>query len=226
MEDLGLVKTLRSGHFSQHEAACGAERQFLNAHIVCAHAGAQSFFCVEARTPASCKRYGHLVLLPSVRSWPFQQRAGHRCASFHTLLTISRLILLKHVPAIAPTPFVPTPLTDTKYIERTGYDTCGHFKVNLEGFMSIRNCRVICGYHTDGPNALVTLDQRGIKGLHPKEVPVREKSEFGSHRHFNTTRKTTPETNNPKMPDMTQVFSCFNPHACVQTAVRTMMLVR
>ena len=31
VEDLDLLKTLRGGHFSQHDAACGAERQFLNA---------------------------------------------------------------------------------------------------------------------------------------------------------------------------------------------------
>ena len=49
---------------------------------------------------------------------------------------------------------------------------------------------------------------------------------YCSHRHFNTTRNTTAETNNPKIPEMTKVFSCCNSHACVQTAVRTMMLVR
>ena len=50
VEDLGLVKTLRGGHFSQHEAACGAERAQTT--------GAQRFFffCVEVRTLASRER--------------------------------------------------------------------------------------------------------------------------------------------------------------------------
>ena len=55
------------------------------------------FFFVEARTPVSRERYGHLVLLSSVSAWPFQQGASQRCADFRTLLRISRLIFLKHV---------------------------------------------------------------------------------------------------------------------------------
>ena len=97
MEDLGLVKTLRGGHFSQHEAA-----SFLNAFDArrpltwCMRMLARRVsLCVEARTPASRERYGHLVLLSSVSAWPFQQ--GARCAGFHTLLRISRLKFLKHV---------------------------------------------------------------------------------------------------------------------------------
>ena len=70
-----------------------------------AHAGAQKvFFCVEARTPASRERYGHLVLLSGVTVWSFQQGASHRCAGFHTLLRISRLIFSKHVFAICSDP--------------------------------------------------------------------------------------------------------------------------
>ena len=42
-------------HFSQHEAACGAEPNTCGARRV----------CVEARTLASRERYGHLVLLLS-----------------------------------------------------------------------------------------------------------------------------------------------------------------
>ena len=49
----------------------------------------------------------------SVSAWPLSQGASHRCADFNTMLRISRLNFLKHVPAIAPTPFMPTPLTDT-----------------------------------------------------------------------------------------------------------------
>ena len=54
-------------------------------------------FCVEARTPASRVRYGHLVLLSSVSAWPFLQGASHRCVGFHTLLRITRLKFLKRV---------------------------------------------------------------------------------------------------------------------------------
>ena len=53
--------------------------------------------CVEARTPASRERYGHLVLLSSVSAWPFQPRASHGCAGFHTWLGISRLKLFEAV---------------------------------------------------------------------------------------------------------------------------------
>ena len=48
--DLGLVTTLRGGHFSQHEAACGAERlceclwRAQTTSAMFAHAGALSFF--------------------------------------------------------------------------------------------------------------------------------------------------------------------------------------
>ena len=34
------------------------------------------------------------------------------------------------------------------------------------------------------------------------------------------------ETNNPKMPGKTKEFLCYKPHACAQTAVDAMMLVR
>ena len=64
MEDLGLVKTLRGGHFSHHEAACGAERHFRmlmvradHSRCVCACWRAEFLFCVEARTPAWRLRY-------------------------------------------------------------------------------------------------------------------------------------------------------------------------
>ena len=71
MEDLRLAKTLRGRHFSQHNAACGAERHF-RMFVVRADQWRNvfafwraDFFCVEARTPASRERYGHRVLLPS-----------------------------------------------------------------------------------------------------------------------------------------------------------------
>ena len=111
MGDLGLVITLRGRHFSQHEAACGAEHNFRllvvradHSRTVCACWRAEGFFRVEARTPASRERYGHLVLLSGVTVWSFQQGASHRCAGFHTLLRISRLIFSKHVFAICSDP--------------------------------------------------------------------------------------------------------------------------
>ena len=64
VEDLRQAKTLRGRHLSQHEAACGAERLFeclwcaLTSRALFAHAGAQSFFCVEARRLSSRERYG------------------------------------------------------------------------------------------------------------------------------------------------------------------------
>ena len=38
--------------------------------------------------------------------WPFQQGASRRFAGVHTLLRILRMKFLKHVSAIAPTPFM------------------------------------------------------------------------------------------------------------------------
>ena len=76
MEGLGLVITLRGGHFSQHEAACGAERIFFECfwcaqttHVVCAHAGAQSFFASHASaTCHSAARPGQAALPPTVKA--------------------------------------------------------------------------------------------------------------------------------------------------------------
>ena len=100
MEDLGLVKTLRGRHFSQHETDCGAERLWRRAPFLNAFGARRPLTkclrmlalrvssCVEARTPASRERYGHLVLQSSVSAWPSQQGAS---AGFHTSLRISRV---------------------------------------------------------------------------------------------------------------------------------------
>ena len=111
MQDLGLVKKQRGRHFSQHEAACGAERHFRmpvargdHSRNVCACWRAAFFFlrrsthaCVARALRPPCT-----AVVTSVSAWPFQHGASHRCAGFHTLQRISRLNCWKHVPAIAP----------------------------------------------------------------------------------------------------------------------------
>ena len=112
MEDLGgLVKTLRGGHFSPHEAACGAERLFFNAFS----ARRPLTWCVRtlARIAFSWRRGTHAcdarALRPSCTAVKRERLATP---------TMSQPCMrgLPHIPhiAMAHTPFLPTPLTRSK----------------------------------------------------------------------------------------------------------------
>ena len=81
---------VRADH-SRYVSACFRAECFLRRS---AHA------CVARALRPPCT-----VVVMSASAWPFQHRAIHRRAGFHTLQTISRLNCWKHVPAIPPDPF-------------------------------------------------------------------------------------------------------------------------
>ena len=84
---------------------------FLNAFLVRADPLSWCARVLSANMFFFASRYA-LVLLSSVRAWPFQQGASHRCAGFHHIAENFTIEIFEaRFFAIALTPFLPTPST-------------------------------------------------------------------------------------------------------------------
>ena len=123
---LGLVTTLRFRHFSQNEAVSGAERFFeclwcaQTTLAMFAHAGAQSFF-FRASKHTRLRRASATATLCCCRhvaAWPFQQGASHRCAGLPPIENFTIEIFEARSHSCFQPPLFPTPVTNTKFVER------------------------------------------------------------------------------------------------------------
>ena len=90
MEDPGLVKTLRGGHFSQHEAARGSERQFLKILVRADHSRS---VCACRHAEFFLRRSTHTVASPEPNG-PFLNISGISRTFFTLTVTASLANLL------------------------------------------------------------------------------------------------------------------------------------
>ena len=89
---------------------------------VCAHWRAEFFASNHARLDRASATAPCIAVATSVRAWPFQKEASHRCG-LHTLQIISRLNCWKHVPAIASRPIVANPMNEPQTSAKANVDT-------------------------------------------------------------------------------------------------------